>query len=53
MLADSGSDWKRVKVMRVDADGSTTELPDTIEYVRYSGLTWSEDGLGFFYSGCA
>jgi Prolyl oligopeptidase, N-terminal beta-propeller domain len=52
MLSEKGSDWKTIKLLKVAADGTTTELPDVIEYVKFSGVSWSIDGLGFFYSGC-
>ena len=54
MLADSGSDWKTIKVMSVAADGSTQDRPeDTCTLVRFSCLTWTLDGRGFFYCKCA
>ena len=54
MLADSGSDWKTIKVMSVAADGSTQDRPgDTCTLVRFSCLTWTLDGCGFFYCKCA
>jgi hypothetical protein len=52
MLSESGSDWKTIKLMSVAADGSTTALPDVCKLVRFSCLTWTRDGHGFFYCKC-
>jgi hypothetical protein len=52
MLSESGSDWKTIKLLSVAADGSTTDLPDVCKLVRFSCLTWTLDGRGFFYCKC-
>ena len=52
-LAESGSDWKAIHVLAVDADGSPHELQDKCKLVRFSCLTWTMDGVGFFYCKCA
>lgn len=49
MLSESGSDWKTIKVKAVTPDGTATDLPDVCKLVRYSGLSWTLDGFGFFY----
>jgi prolyl oligopeptidase len=46
-LAEAGSDWNTWKVRRVE-DG--VDLPDTIQWVKFSGASWSKDGAGFFYN---
>ncbi|MFA5968241.1 MAG: prolyl oligopeptidase family serine peptidase [Sphingomonas sp.] len=46
-IQDGGTDWRIVKVIDV-ASGKV--LPDTIEWVKFSGLAWAKDGSGFFYS---
>jgi len=46
-IQDGGTDWRTVKVIDV-ASGKV--LPDTIEWVKFSGLAWAKDGSGFFYS---
>jgi prolyl oligopeptidase len=46
-LSAGGADWRTVKVRRV-ADG--TDLGDTVDWLRYSGVSWTEDGRGFFYT---
>lgn len=46
-IQDGGTDWRTLKVI----DATTgTELPDRIEWVKYSGIAWKPDGSGFFYS---
>jgi prolyl oligopeptidase len=46
-LSSSGSDWQQWKVRDV-ATGN--DLPDTVDYVKFSGASWTKDGKGFFYS---
>ena len=46
-IADAGSDWNTWKVRDV-ATGK--DLPDTIQWVKFSGASWTKDGSGFFYS---
>ncbi|MEO1713026.1 MAG: S9 family peptidase, partial [Bacteroidota bacterium] len=42
---DAGSDWQEIRVMEV---ATKTELPDVLEWVKFSGASWYNDG--FFYS---
>jgi prolyl oligopeptidase len=44
--SQGGSDWSTIYV-RTLADGH--QLPDTIRWVKFSGLGWTKDGRGFFY----
>lgn len=46
-LSQGGSDWLTIHVRDV-ATGK--DLPDLIRWVKFSGLAWTEDGKGFFYS---
>ena len=46
-LASAGSDWREWKVMDV-ASGKT--LDDHLEWVKFSGVSWTPDERGFFYS---
>lgn len=53
-LSSGGSDWRTVKVARVDqAIGEREDLPDVLEHVKFSSLAWTHDGLGFFYNSYA
>ena len=45
--AAAGSDWNTWHVLDV-ATGK--ELPDLLEWVKFSGASWTNDGKGFFYS---
>lgn len=46
-IAASGSDWNEVKVREV-ATGK--DLSDHLRWIKFSGLSWSHDHRGFFYS---
>jgi prolyl oligopeptidase len=46
-LSQGGSDWLTVHVRDV-ATGK--DLPDVIHWVKFSGVAWTEDAKGFFYS---
>lgn len=48
MIQMGGSDWTTIKVRRGD---SGTDLDDTINWVKFSGMSWTKDSKGFFYSG--
>jgi prolyl oligopeptidase len=46
-LSQGGSDWVTIHVRDV-ATGK--DLPDVIRWVKFSGVAWTEDAKGFFYS---
>jgi prolyl oligopeptidase len=46
-LSTSGSDWQELHVRDVD---SGRDLPDTVKWVKFSGISWTHDNKGFFYS---
>ncbi|HET9776105.1 MAG TPA: prolyl oligopeptidase family serine peptidase [Gemmatimonadaceae bacterium] len=46
-LSTSGSDWQELHVRSVD-DGR--DLPDIVKWVKFSGISWTHDNKGFFYS---
>jgi len=46
-LSAGGSDWRELHVREL-ADGRA--LPDTVHWVKFSGISWTKDGKGFFYS---
>lgn len=43
----SGSDWIEWRLRDV---GTQKDLPDKVEYSKFSGASWTADGKGFFYS---
>jgi len=46
-ISASGSDWREIKVRDV-ATGQ--DLPDRVQWVKFSGTAWAKDGSGFYYS---
>ncbi len=46
-LSDGGSDWTNWRVRDI-ATGE--DLPDTIEFTKFTDVSWSADGQGFYYS---
>jgi len=46
-LSASGSDWQEWKVRDV---ASSKDLADDLKWVKFSGVSWTRDGKGFFYS---
>ena len=42
---DAGSDWQEIHVMEI---ATKKKLPDVLEWVKFSGASWKNDG--FFYS---
>ncbi len=46
-LSTSGSDWNVWHIKEVD---SGKDLPDKIEWVKFSGASWAPDSSGFYYS---
>jgi prolyl oligopeptidase len=46
-LSTSGSDWQELHVRDVNTG---RDLSDTIKWVKFSGISWTHDNKGFFYS---
>ncbi|HEY8852663.1 MAG TPA: hypothetical protein VIM36_10805, partial [Gemmatimonadaceae bacterium] len=46
-LSTSGSDWQELHVRDVN---NARDLPDTLKWVKFSGISWTQDNKGFFYS---
>jgi prolyl oligopeptidase len=44
--SEGGSDWSTYHVRELPGG---TELRDTIRWVKFSGVSWTKDGKGFFY----
>ncbi|MES2695673.1 MAG: S9 family peptidase, partial [Verrucomicrobiota bacterium] len=45
--AAAGSDWNEFRVRNVDTG---KDSDDVVKWVKFSGLSWTKDGKGFFYS---
>lgn len=46
-LSASGSDWQEWKVRDVE---TSKDLSDHLKWVKFSDVSWTPDGKGFFYS---
>ena len=46
-LSEAGSDWQTWRVREID---TARDLDDRLEWVKFSGASWTLDGQGFFYS---
>ncbi|MCA9663376.1 MAG: S9 family peptidase, partial [Myxococcales bacterium] len=46
-LASSGSDWQEYHVREID---SGKDHDDVIKWIKFSGVSWTKDNKGFFYS---
>jgi prolyl oligopeptidase len=46
-ISASGSDWQEWKVRDVETG---KDLSDHLKWVKFSGVSWTTDGKGFFYS---
>lgn len=45
LRSEAGSDWQEIRVMNLE---TREELPDRIQWVKFSGVSWQKDG--FYYS---
>jgi prolyl oligopeptidase len=46
-LSSGGSDWQEWKVREIETG---RDLPDRLQWVKFSGAAWTHDSKGFFYS---
>jgi prolyl oligopeptidase len=46
-ISAAGSDWQ---VARVRDVATGRDLPDSLQWLKFSSLPWTHDGRGFFYS---
>ncbi len=45
--SSSGSDWQTVKIRKIDQG---EDLPETLDWCRFTNFAWHPDGSGFFYT---
>jgi len=45
--SEGGSDWETLHIRDI---GTGKDLTEILEWVRFSGIAWTKDGNGFFYS---
>jgi prolyl oligopeptidase len=46
-LESSGSDWNEIHVRDLQTD---QDLTDLVRWVKFSGISWTKDNRGFFYT---
>ncbi len=46
-LSQAGSDWVEWRIRDIE---SGVDLPDHLQWVKFSGAAWTKDNLGFYYS---
>ena len=46
-MSVGGSDWEELHVHDL---ANSQALADTVHWVKYSGIAWTKDGAGFFYT---
>ncbi|MDJ1183297.1 prolyl oligopeptidase family serine peptidase [Roseofilum casamattae] len=46
-LSKSGSDWQQWHVRNIETG---EDLSDRLDWIKFSGVTWSKDNRGFYYS---
>jgi prolyl oligopeptidase len=46
-LSEGGADWETLHVRDL---GTGQDLADAVKWMRFSGISWTKDGKGFFYS---
>ncbi|NNC72130.1 MAG: S9 family peptidase [Sphingomonadaceae bacterium] len=46
-VQDGGTDWRTIRVLDI-ASGET--LDDTVEWGKFTNISWAKNGTGFFYS---
>jgi len=47
LVQDGGSDWRIARIMSIE---SGEVLDDKLEWLKFTGLSWTADGSGFYYS---
>ena len=46
-ISKGGADWRTIHLLDIDRG---KDLPDAVEWMRFSDISWTKDAKGFFYS---
>lgn len=46
-LAHAGSDWQEFRIRNVETG---EDFPEVLQWIKFSGVSWTRDNRGFFYS---
>ncbi|MCA9215416.1 MAG: S9 family peptidase [Planctomycetales bacterium] len=46
-ISEAGSDWKKLRILEID---SNEHLDETLQWLRWTSITWLKDGSGFYYN---
>jgi prolyl oligopeptidase len=46
-LSEGGADWQTILVRDIETG---RDLADTVRWFRFSGISWTKDGKGFYYA---
>ncbi len=46
-ISTAGSDWREYRFRNIETG---KDLPDVLKYIKFSGVSWTKDGKGVFYS---
>lgn len=53
-LSQKGSDWVEISIKSVEevleGKSGSSKYPETLRWVKFSGIEWTHDDAGFFYS---
>ncbi|MEM7220751.1 MAG: prolyl oligopeptidase family serine peptidase [Pseudomonadota bacterium] len=47
LIQDGGSDWRTARIYDVQTG---KDLPETLRWLKFTGISWQADGSGFYYS---
>src|SRR3970282_2274559 len=46
-LSEGGADWETIRVRDI---ATSKDLADEVRWMRFSGISWTKDAKGFYYS---
>ena len=46
-LSEGGADWAEIRVREI---ATALDLPDVVRWFRFSTISWTKDGRGFYYA---